>query len=50
VDNPVYAEHWAGQRAVVVTFDRDAITIRRANAAAADGPENGDEEADAEDQ
>jgi hypothetical protein len=31
VDNPVYAQHWAGQRAVQVTFDRDAITIRRAN-------------------
>jgi hypothetical protein len=30
VDNPVYAQHWAGQRAVVVVFDRDAITIRRA--------------------
>ena len=32
VDNPVYAEHWAGQRAVVVVFDRDTITIRRAGA------------------
>jgi hypothetical protein len=32
VDNPVYAEHWAGHRAVQVTFDADAITIRRANA------------------
>ena len=32
VDNPVYAEHWAGRRAVVVTLDRDAITIRPADA------------------
>jgi hypothetical protein len=31
VDNPVYAEHWAGHRAVKVTLDRDAITIRRAD-------------------
>jgi hypothetical protein len=30
VDNPVYAEHWAGRRAIVVTLERDAITIRRA--------------------
>jgi hypothetical protein len=46
VDNPIYAEHWAGHRAVVVTFDRDSITIRRANGAPADpeddaeGPED----------
>jgi hypothetical protein len=30
-DNPVYAEHWAGRRAVRVTLDRDSITIRRAD-------------------
>ena len=30
VDNPVYAEHWAGHRAVTVTLDADTITIRRA--------------------
>lgn len=30
VDNPLYAEHWAGHRAIKVTLDRDAITIRRA--------------------
>ena len=29
-DNPVYSEHWAGHRAVTVTFDAEAITIRRA--------------------
>lgn len=37
VDNPVYTEHWASQRAVVVTFDRDSITIRRANGGPAEG-------------
>jgi hypothetical protein len=36
VENPVYAEHWAGHRAVKVTLDRDAITIRRADDDAAD--------------
>jgi hypothetical protein len=42
VDNPIYAQHWAGHRAVQVTFDADAITIRRANA---DEPsEDGEEE------
>jgi hypothetical protein len=52
VDNPVYSEHWAGQRAVVVTFDRDSITIRRAGDAenGADVGGDGAEEADAEDQ
>lgn len=29
-DNPIYAEHWAGQRAVVVTVEEDQIVIRRA--------------------
>src|SRR5581483_6737944 len=28
-DNPVYAEHWAGHRAVEVTIDPDQIVIRR---------------------
>jgi hypothetical protein len=32
VDNPVYSQHWAGHRAVQVTFEADAITIRRAGA------------------
>jgi hypothetical protein len=43
VENPVYTEHWAGHRAVIVTFDRDAITIRRANGADA---EAGDEDSE----
>ncbi len=29
-DNPVYAEHWAGQREVTVRIDADQIVIRRA--------------------
>jgi len=28
-DNPVYAEHWAGHRAVRVTIEADQIVIRR---------------------
>jgi hypothetical protein len=33
-DNPVYAEHWAGQREVTVRIDADQIVIRRPSAAA----------------
>lgn len=29
-DNAIYAEHWAGQRSVVVTVEEDQIVIRRA--------------------
>ena len=29
-DNPIYAEHWAGHRAVEVTVEEDQIVIRRA--------------------
>ncbi|HET6831202.1 MAG TPA: hypothetical protein VFH44_07610 [Solirubrobacterales bacterium] len=32
-DNPVYAENWAGQRAVQVTIEADQITIRRPRSA-----------------
>jgi hypothetical protein len=31
-DNPVYADNWAGHRAVRVTIEADQITIRRAGA------------------
>jgi hypothetical protein len=31
-DNPVYAEHWAGQREVTVRIDADQIVIRRPTA------------------
>ncbi len=30
-DDPVYAEHWAGQRAVTVKVEADRIVIRRAD-------------------
>ena len=30
VDNPIYAEHWAGHRPVEVTVEEDQIVIRRA--------------------
>ena len=46
VENPVYAQYWAGHRAVQVTFDADAITIRRSNIG--EQPEAADEP-DAED-
>jgi len=47
VDNPVYAEHWAGHRAVVVTVERDVITIRRADTeASANGDQASAEEPD----
>jgi murein DD-endopeptidase MepM/ murein hydrolase activator NlpD len=29
-DDPVYAEHWAGQRAITVTIEQDRIVIERA--------------------
>jgi hypothetical protein len=32
VDNPIYAEHWAGHRPVEVTIEEDKIVIRRAGA------------------
>src|SRR6476469_5945152 len=32
-DNPVYAEHWAGQRQVSVRIEADQIVIRRPSAA-----------------
>jgi hypothetical protein len=39
-DNPLYAEHWAGKREVVVRIDADQIVIRRPGAA----PESDDSE------
>ena len=45
-DNPVYAEHWAGQREVTVRIDADQIVIRRpgagGNGAGADGDDSDD--------
>jgi hypothetical protein len=40
-DDPVYAEHWAGHRPVVVTIEEDQIVIRRAGADA--GSDDDDE-------
>jgi hypothetical protein len=37
-DDPVYAEHWAGHRPVVVSIEQNQIVIRRA------GEENGDDD------
>jgi hypothetical protein len=33
VDNPIYAEHWAGHRPVEVTIEEDQIVIRRSASA-----------------
>ena len=42
-DNPVYAEHWAGQRQVTVRIDADQIVIRRPGSA---GDSAGSEDSD----
>jgi hypothetical protein len=36
-EDDVYSEHWSGQRAISVTIEPDAITIRRADDNSADG-------------
>jgi hypothetical protein len=41
-DNPAYAEHWAGHRAVTVAIEADRIVITRADADNGSGDENGD--------
>jgi hypothetical protein len=44
-DNPVYAEHWAGNRDVTVRIEADQIVIRRAGANGdADGDDSDDDE------
>jgi len=43
-DNPVYAEHWAGKREVLVTIDADQIIIRRPGAAPS--PDDGNDSDD----
>ncbi|MFI5028581.1 MAG: hypothetical protein ACHQCF_06330 [Solirubrobacterales bacterium] len=45
-DNPVYAEHWAGQREVTVRIDADQIVIRRPSAAADGGDSDSEPESD----
>ena len=39
-DDPVYAEHWAGHRPVVVTIEEDQIVIRRAGEDDDDGDDD----------
>jgi len=43
VDNPVYAEHWAGHRPVEVTVEEDRLVIRRAGEDADDEAADDDE-------
>ena len=43
-ENPVYAEHWAGQREVTVRIDVDQIVIRRPGASASEPADSGDDE------
>ena len=43
-DNPVYAEHWAGNRDVTVRIESDQIVIRRAGANGDGDDESGDDE------
>ncbi|MFY9468936.1 MAG: hypothetical protein WAP37_02330 [Solirubrobacterales bacterium] len=46
VDDPVYAEHWAGHRPIAVTIGPDQIVISRVNEAAeSEGDESSDETA-----
>ena len=40
VDNPVYAEHWAGHRPVEVTIEEDRIVIRRAGSSESDSDDD----------
>ncbi len=42
-DNPVYSEHWAGQREVTVRIDADQIVIKRAGAGEAAGEDEDSE-------
>ena len=44
VDNPVYAENWAGKREVTVRIEQDQIVIRRAGDDAAAESEASDED------
>jgi hypothetical protein len=44
-DNPVYAEHWAGKREVVVRIDADQIVIRRPGAASSESDDSDDSDA-----
>jgi len=46
-ENPIYAEHWAGNRDVTVRIEADQIVIRRAGSPGADeGDADGDDDPD----
>jgi hypothetical protein len=45
-DNPVYAEHWAGNRDVTVRIESDQIVIRRAGAAESESESDDNESED----
>ncbi len=45
-DNPVYAEHWAGQREVSVRIEADQIVIRRAGGGAEESDTDSDDSDD----
>ncbi|MGN6815068.1 MAG: hypothetical protein ACTHK3_03150 [Solirubrobacterales bacterium] len=48
-DNPVYTEHWAGKRDVVVRIEADQIVIRRAGAAEGNASdENGESDSESD--
>jgi hypothetical protein len=47
-DNPVYAEHWAGQREVSVRIEADQIVIRRPGGGNENGGGSDDESADSD--
>jgi hypothetical protein len=47
-DDSVYSEHWAGHRAVIVTVEAEAITIRRAGRPAGTASEPGLDAAEGE--
>ena len=42
-DNPVYTEHWAGNRDVTVRIEADQIVIRRAGSSDDDGDDDSDD-------
>jgi hypothetical protein len=46
-DNPVYAEHWAGNREVTVRIEADQIVIRRAGAPEGNG-EDGESDSESD--
>ncbi len=45
-ENPIYAEHWAGNRDVTVRIEADQIVIRRAGSPGADEDDADDDDSD----